>query len=54
MSWGAALKPFPESIQVSELGTLVEPDAGEIGEARENKRASWPVQRGVSIAFGDR
>jgi hypothetical protein len=37
---GAALKPFPESIQVSELGTLWSPTPGEIAADREHGRHS--------------
>lgn len=32
-----ALKPFPQSLQVSEPGTLMSPTQGEIAEARDEK-----------------
>jgi hypothetical protein len=41
---GAALKPFPDSIQVSELGTLWSPTPGEIAADREHGRNPWPSE----------
>jgi hypothetical protein len=44
---GVALKPFPESIQVDEPGTLWNPTQGEIANDRDSSatgRAMWPSE----------
>lgn len=39
-----ALKPFPESIQATEMGTLWNPTPGEISASREHGRQPWPSE----------
>ena len=41
---GAALKPFPDSIQVQETGTIWNPTQGEIAADRQHGRHPWPSE----------
>ena len=48
---GAALKAFPESIQVQETGTLWNPTQGEIAADRQQEQAARPA---APVAVRDR
>lgn len=41
---GEALKPFPESVQTQEVGTILNPTQGEVAQARgEDRSPSTPM-----------